>query len=388
MQHILENDMYKFTMQQGVITLFPSAYARFEFFNRGGTQFPPMLGEAVHNAIQSFGDISLQADDIAWLRENCPFLSPAYLSFLKGFRFDPTEVKIGQHDGDLRIEIEGPWFSAMMWEVPLMATISEEYFRRTHRYPFGGRAPNDEWVKVRDRNQEKLEKIKKFLLLVADFGLRRRYSAFIQGMMLDTLGPALVGTSNVYEAMKRNMKPIGTHAHEWFQFHAVRYGYRYANHMALENWAKVYQGNLGIALTDTFTTDVFFRDFGMFPAKLFDGVRHDSGDPYVFAAKMAEHYQSLGIDPTSKTIVFSDSLTIDKAIDINTFCKEIPIKASFGIGTHLTNDVDVTPLNMVIKMTGVRRQDGKWVNAIKLSDDKGKNTGDPKEIELCKGMLA
>jgi nicotinate phosphoribosyltransferase len=390
MEHFLDNDMYKLSMQNLAVRQFPDDYARYEFFNRGGTPIPKEIGESIHTDIQSFADFNLEALPLSWLREALPFLSPMYLDFLKGYRFDASEVKMGYPDGDddLKIHIEGPWYRTILWEVPLMALISENYFKYTGQTPFGIRKGDwpAVWMEIKKKSVEKAKLIDGYDLTVADFGTRRRYSPRVHDAMMESLGNHLVGSSNVWQAMTYRTKPIGTHAHEWFQFHAAKYGYVSANRMALENWSRGYRGNLGIALTDTFTTDVFLRDFDAYYAKLFDGVRHDSGDPYEFANKIIGHYDNLGIDPKSKTIVFSDNLTVEKAVKISETHKD-HIKCSFGIGTHLTNDVGVKPLNMVIKLTGVRAADGSWKEAIKLSDDVGKHTGSEEEIKLCKETL-
>jgi len=186
-------------------------------------------------------------------------------------------------------------------------------------------------------------------------------------------------------AQKFGIKCVGTHAHEFFSAHAAMYGYRSANRISLEKWSEVYQGFLGIALTDTFTTKNFWENFGSYHAKLFDGVRHDSGDPFKFGEDAINHYESLGIDPKTKSIVFSDGLNVDKAIQIQEMFNG-RIRLSFGIGTHFTNDVGPKALNMVIKLVEVL-VNGKWIPSIKLSDDKGKNTGDKREIELALGIL-
>jgi nicotinate phosphoribosyltransferase len=192
----------------------------------------------------------------------------------------------------------------------------------------------------------------------------------------------LIGTSNIKFAMDFNIKPIGTQAHEWYMAHGAIYGYKVATKMALDNWVDVYQGSLGIALTDTYTSDIFFDSFGPKHAKLFDGVRHDSGCPFKFADDTVDHYISLGIDPKSKTIVFSDALDVDKVIAIEHY-NAGRIKTSYGIGTHLTNDFPgVKPLNIVIKLDEV---DGN--KCIKLSDDVGKHTGDEDEVKLCQKTL-
>jgi nicotinate phosphoribosyltransferase len=198
----------------------------------------------------------------------------------------------------------------------------------------------------------------------------------------DTGNSFMVGTSNVHIAMATGIQPIGTHAHDWISGIAALKGYSYANKNMMDDWVKVYQGELGIALTDTFGLDAFLKDFNTFYAKLFDGVRHDSGDPFQFAKKITDHYKHLSIDPISKTIVFSDSLNADLAIELKKYCKDIGIKCSFGIGTHFTNDVGIKALNIVIKMVAIN---GRHV--IKLSDVADKQTGDLETIALVKLMV-
>ena len=183
------------------------------------------------------------------------------------------------------------------------------------------------------------------------------------------------------------MHPIGTQAHEWFMLHGSCYGYQRANTKALDKWTSIYRGDLGIALTDTYTSKVFFRDFNPITARIYDGVRHDSGSPYEFARDVVSHYQKLRIDPTTKTIVFSDGLDHERIVVIKQFCDELGIRSSFGIGTNLTNDVGVAPLNIVIKMTACKLEDDEWRPTIKLSDDKGKHTGSSDEINKAKKTL-
>ncbi|HEY0898880.1 MAG TPA: nicotinate phosphoribosyltransferase, partial [Sphingobacteriaceae bacterium] len=220
---------------------------------------------------------------------------------------------------------------------------------------------------------------------------RRRQSYHTHRIVAEALkkfgGATYVGSSNVHMAMITHSKPIGTHAHEWFMFHAAKYGFKMANSMALENWVNVFRGDLGIALSDTYTSEVFFRQFDKKFAKLFDGVRHDSGDPLEFADKTIEHYSKLGIDANSKTIIFSDALNYDKVERIARFCQG-RIGMSFGIGTNFTNDVGLPPMNMVIKMIQTRPEHDQWTDVIKLSDEKGKYTGPLEQIRLAKNVLA
>lgn len=376
---ILDNDLYKFSMGDAVCRLYPRTEVKYEFINRGKTKFPEGFDDALRREIDQMKELRLYNHERSFLEEKCPFLSPMYLDFLSGFRFNPDAVYIEQQGGRLELQIRGLWGREILWEVPLMATISELYFLYTGKkgkFDIG-------------RDSDKAERLGP--LTLADFGTRRRYSYDNQERVIKIFKdncPGFIGTSNVYFAWKYGLKPIGTQAHEWFQAHSAMFGYRMANQMAMDKWVEVYRGDLGIALSDTFTTDVFFQDFDMKLAKLFDGVRQDSGDPLVFVDEVLSHYRNLGIDPASKTLVFSDGLNVEKALAIEKYVRSTSdIKTAYGIGTHLTNDVGVEPLNMVIKMTGFKPHDRDWMNVIKLSDSPGKHTGDRQEVKLCKSVL-
>ena len=222
---------------------------------------------------------------------------------------------------------------------------------------------------------------------LSEFGTRRRFSFEVQNRMIELLkentGKYLNGTSNVYLAMKHNLTPIGTHPHEWFMYHGAHFGYRMANAIGLENWVDVYQGSLGIALTDTFTTDNFFRSFNAKYTKLFDGVRWDSGDPLVFTDKTLKHYTANRVDPKTKTIVYSDALDLEKVKEIKKYVNG-KIHDVYGIGTYLTNDVGVKPMNMVIKLFAAKPAGyDKFTPTVKLSDVNGKHTGGQEEIDMC-----
>ena len=207
------------------------------------------------------------------------------------------------------------------------------------------------------------------------------------GILKENMKGLLNGTSNVYFAMKYDLIPMGTHPHEWFMYHGAHFGYRAANALALENWVDVYDGYLGIALTDTYTSDNFFSSFETKYAKLFDGLRWDSGDPFEFTEKALAHYQKHRVDPKSKTIVYSDALDLEGVKKIKAFVNG-RLHDVYGIGTYLTNDVGVTPLNMVIKLFECRPKGSEeFLPAVKLSDVEGKHTGYPDEVDLCLRML-
>ncbi len=380
---IIDNDLYKFTMQNAVIKIFPRAKVRFHFINRGNTNFPEGFGEILRKEIAKMAELSLSLEEKGFLKRECTYLDPTYLDFLIGYRYDPSEVGVIQKKGDLQISIEGYWYRTILWEVPLMALISELYFKMTQQEIY------DE-AKIIDIARKKATQYNMLGISVADFGTRRRYSFENHDRIVKALknygNPSIMGTSNVYFAKKYDLIAIGTHAHEWFMFHAAKYGYKMANKLALENWVRVYRGDLGIALTDTFTSDVFYQAFDTKFAKLFDGVRQDSGDPLEFADKTIKHYKNLKIDPLSKSIVFSDGLNPEMVEKITKHCRN-KIKISFGIGTNFTNDVGVNPLNIVIKIIEAKPEGHDWEPTIKLSDTKGKYTGNKNSIKLCKEVL-
>jgi nicotinate phosphoribosyltransferase len=379
-ESILDNDLYKLTMQQAVHALYPRAEVEYVFINRGKNAFPEALAEQLTSEIQKMADLCLTAEELAYLEETCYFLTPVYLDFLEHYRFDPREVTVRLKNGELEMTIQGPWFRTILWEVPLMALVSELCFSITGAETLSADERGE-------RNAAKAERLKAGDVQFADFGTRRRFSSANQARVLEDIlsveGNTLAGTSNVHFARSFDIKPIGTHAHEWFMFHGATYGYRLANKAAVEAWTRVYQGNLGIALTDTYTTDVFLESFDSVTARLFDGVRQDSGDPFEFTDKLVAHYERLRIDPLTKTIVFSDGLNADTAVAIRAYCQG-KINASFGIGTHLTNDIGPEALNMVIKLSCCRDDNhAEWVPVVKLSDDEGKHTGTEDEIALC-----
>lgn len=382
-QSLLDTDLYKLSMGQAALfgrrcgISYADCNVTYDFINRGQTKFPKGFAEQLKREIYLMSrDCCLMRHEEEYLR-SISFFKPAYIDYLRRYRFNQNQVVVHQNeDGELDVKIHGPWHETILWEVPLLATISELYYSMSAKFP------DDQTLA---RMAYKAARLGEAGVPVADFGTRRRFSYKVQKDLVKTFHAhckSFVGTSNVDLAMKYGVKAIGTHAHEWFSFHAALFGYRLANYHALEAWVDEYQGDLGIALTDTFTTDVFWRDFGPKFAKLFDGCRHDSGDPYKFGERVIEHYKSLGIDPLTKTIVFSDGLNVETACSIRAYF-EGKIKTAFGIGTHLTADCGHTPLNMVIKLVEVE-YGGQKIKTVKLSDVPGKETGDREEIEICK----
>lgn len=370
-------------MQFAVIKLFPKAKARYQLINRGKHAFPEGFAERLRESVNQMASLRLSGAEKQFFCETCPYIDPTYFDFLQGYQYDPEEVIIKQDGPNLHVEIEGYWYRTILWEVPLMALICELYYEMTQQRRMDNR-------EVKDIAENKMQKYDQLSITIADFGTRRRHSYAVHDLVIQSLSAhassTFIGTSNLHFAMKYRTKPIGTHAHEWFMFHAAKYGYKMANLLGLEHWSDVYRGDLGIALSDTYTTEVFFKQFDKKLSKLFDGIRHDSDDAVEFAQKTMEHYRGKGIDPLNKTIIFSDGLDYKKVAKIVDYCQG-KIGHSFGIGTDFTNDVGLDRMNIVIKMTAALPDDGEWTPVIKLSDEPNKHTGDLTEIQLAKRIL-
>lgn len=383
LKSILDNDFYKITMQNAVVKLFPNSVVKYQFINRGKHHFPEGFGDTLRTLVNQMAELQLTKSEKKFLQTTCPYLDLPYLDFLEGYRYDPSEVHIHQVGNDLEVFVEGLWYRTILWEVPLLALISELHYEMNHM-------ERDSNEIIIEKTLDKAEQLNKLGVNFAEFGTRRRHSYRVHDIVVNALNrtedTGFIGSSNVHFAMKYGIKPIGTHAHEWFMFHAAEYGFKMANPIALEHWVDVYRGDLGVALSDTYTTEVFFRQFDKKFSKLFDGVRHDSGDPLEFADKTIKHYQDNGINPLYKHIIFSDGLNLEKVEDIFHYCKG-KIGISFGIGTNLTNDVGLKPMNIVMKLIGVQSINNEWIETIKLSDEPMKHTGNSKMIELAKAFL-
>ena len=375
---ILDNDLYKFVMQNAVLSYKPNILVQYKFYNRRPEgRFTSYFAAILKEKITEMEKLRLTHDEAIWLEEQCPFLDKRYIDYLRNYRYNPDEVSFRiTQERELSLCIEGTWESTILWEVPLMAIISELYFKHC----------STNWAYDHNKIVNNLHQ-KAYILrncYWADFGTRRRRTYITQDTVINEFKyyPGFMGTSNVHLAHKHNVKPIGTIAHEWIMGISALEGLRHANKHALRIWGNIYKGNLGIALTDTFGTDSFLKDFDLYLAKLFDGVRHDSGDPVEFGNKVIKHYSLLGIDSTTKTIVFSDSLDPETAAMLEkTFRRQI--KTSFGIGTNFTNDFENSrALNMVIKM---HKCDG--IPVVKLSDSPTKQMGDQDALRVANIML-
>ena len=368
-QNLLDTDFYKITMMQAVLHNYPNAEVEWEFRCRNGEDLTPYLAE-IRYQVEQLADVTLTHDQLAYL-EKIPFIKPDFIRFLSLFRFNLRYLQVGIEDGQLCVRLRGPWLHVILFEIPLLAIISE--VRNRYRYR------DVKLVQAREQLYRKLdwlranatdEELQDFQL--ADFGTRRRFSYKVQEEVVHILKRdfpgRFVGTSNIHLAREYDIKPIGTMAHEWLMAHQ-QLGPRLIDSQiaALDCWVREYRGLLGIALTDCINMQAFLNDFDLYFAKLFDGLRHDSGDPLEWAEKAIRHYQKLGIDPLTKTLVFSDGLDLPRALALYRALRG-RIHVSFGIGTNLTCDIPgVEPMNIVIKMTACNGQP-----VAKISDEAGK----------------
>lgn len=385
-QSVLDTDLYKFTTSYAYSKLYPRAYGQFRFIDRGKTIYPQGFADELKKELQEMTKLALTKDEANFLSRELPYLPPTYIDFVRGFRFDPEEVQVEQdEEGYLSIVAEGLLYRVTLWETPLLALVSELYYKML------GAEPDMEYTERTIIN--KARKLAEHEITFSMFGMRRRFSAAIEDRVTELLNEYaaghLFGTSNVYYAYKHGLRVSGTHPHEWIQFHGAMFGYKMANYMAMEDWINVYDGDLGTVLTDTYTTDVFMRNFSKKHAMLFTSLRHDSGDPLKFTEKVIARYRELRVDPTIKYIIFSDSLDPERAIEIANYCKG-RIGASFGIGTNFSNDVGngIRPMNIVMKLWKCKMTEKeRWHPCVKLSDVDGKHTGEPEEIKLAQRTL-
>src|SRR5690606_35843091 len=367
---LLDTDAYKLHMQQAVFHHYHDVHVAAEFRCRGDDLLG-IYADSIREQVEAMQHLALTDDEYQWL-SGLPFFKADYLNWLREFRYNPEQVTVTNDNGKLDIRLTGPWREVIMWEVPLVAVISEV----AHRY----RSPSTGVTQAVTALENKLVEFSRLTegldmsrFRLMDFGTRRRFSREVQEAIVRRLQqePWFVGTSNYDLARRLDLTPMGTQAHEWFQAHQqISPDLANSQRAALAAWLEEYPDRLGIALTDCITMDAFLRDFGPEFAERYQGLRHDSGDPVEWGEKAIAHYEKLGIDPMSKVLVFSDNLDLAKAVDLYRHFSS-RVNLSFGIGTRLTCDIpQVKPLNIVIKLVECN---GKPV--AKLSDSPGKTTG-------------
>lgn len=380
---ILDTDLYKFTTSYAYIKLFPYAMGTFQFIDRDETEYTEEFLAQLKTEIETLKHVCLRNDELQYMYKHCRFIPLVYWEWLSSFRFNPDQVEVYlDEQRHLHISITDLLYKATLYEVPILAIVSEV------KNQFNKQFPDSDDVLARLTAKVELSNANK--LPFSEFGTRRRFSFEVQDLVVGYLkrhASYCNGTSNCYLAMKYDMRPMGTHPHEWFMFHGAQFGYKHANYMALENWVNVYDGDLGTALSDTYTSEAFLSNFSRKQAKLFDGVRCDSGDEIHFIDQLIARYKELGIDPTTKTIIFSNALDFNKALNIYKYCQG-KIRCSFGIGTNLTNDTGYAPSNIVMKLIQCKMNaHQEWRECVKLSDDMGKHMGSNTEVLACQHEL-
>lgn len=380
--HFTDDDLYKFTMCCAVIENFPRTRVKYKFNDRDVSVYPEGFADELRNQIKMLEDLVITDEEIAFFRNKCQYIPAWFCSYLKGFRYDSRWVNVSQDSkGHLDIEIEGCWSDTILLEVKILAIVSELYYLMT------GENRAFDYDTYYDRSYEKAQRLIEAGCTFSDFGTRRRASFAAQDTAVramkecdETLsGPGkFMGTSNVYLAMKYDLVPIGTMAHEFICAIAGMYGPLMANYIAMKTWANTYRGALGTFLYDTYGWRIFNLNFSEDYANMFKGLRVDSGDNEEQLSLIVDKYRSLNIDPRTKQIVFSNALNVDRAIELQKYAADKCIP-SYGIGTHFTNDfAGVRPRNIVIKLVAVKITESWpfYSSTCKLSEDKGKYSGD------------
>ncbi len=368
---LLDTDLYKFTMMQAVLHQFPGAQVSYKFKCRTpGVKLAPYVDD-IRAEIHSLCKLQFTEQELDWMRA-LRFIKSDFVDFLGLFRLNEKYIDVvALPNGEIDIRIQGPWLHTILFEIPVLAIVNEVYFRHTQPVP--------NYVEGRQRLDTKIAQLQEADLgdlKIADYGTRRRFSKAwheeVLRVLTSRLGSGLTGrfagTSNALFAMKLGLTPLGTMAHEYLQAcQALGPRLRDSQVFGFETWAREYRGDLGIALSDVYGIEPFLRDFDMYFCKLFDGARHDSGDPFTWGERMIEHYKSNRVDPLTKILIFSDGLTVPRTIELYQRFRG-RCQLAFGIGTNLTNDLGYEPLQIVIKMVQCNGQP-----VAKLSDTPSKN---------------
>ena len=394
--HFTDNDLYTFTCQYYILQKYPRAEVEYTFFDRNKTKYPIGFDEMLQEQMNGMANVVITEEEIEFMKKKCYFLPHWYIeTFLRGYRFNPKELTISQdEEGYLDIKVKGKWWSAIFWEMPILSTISELM------HIIKGDIDNYNAELEYDRSLEKAKKALTNGLTISDMGTRRRLSFEHQDMVVKSfkevqnqswpnLTGKFVGTSNVYFAMKYDLTPIGTMSHQIISFEENVSGIFECNHNVMAKWADdVYHGDNGIFLYDCFGDKVFFSNLSKKMAMLFNGLRVDSGIEEEQVEKIIEKYKYLTVDPSTKQIIFSNGLNIDRAIELHKYVNG-RMKDSYGIGTYLTCDVtNCKPMNIVVKLTKGRvTENREWHDCVKLSCDKGKTLGNKAKCDYLLSVI-
>lgn len=397
-KHFTDNDAYTFSCQYYVLQTYPRAEVEYTFFDRKGTIYPEGFADLLNEQLSFMHNVVITEEEIAFMQKKMYYLPKWYFIFLRGYRFNPNEVTVSQtSEGHLDISVRGKWYSTIMWEMPILSIVSEL------SHILNGDTQKYNFEREMERAAEKTKKILANGLILGDMGTRRRFSfehqdnvirtmkeVYQQGGYEDTDGfhswtGKFTGTSNVYFAMTYDLIAIGTMSHQLIEFEENVSGIYECNFNVMKKFSDVYDGDNGIFLYDCFGDKVFFSNLSKRMAMMFSGLRVDSGNEEEQTEKIISKYKSLGIDPATKQVVFSNGLNIDRAIEIHQFVNG-RMKDSYGMGTFLTCDIEnCEPMNIVVKLTRMRiTEKREWHDCVKLSNDKGKTLGNP---EKCAYLL-
>lgn len=392
-KHFTDDDLYKLTMCCAVIDNFPRAQVKYSFVDRNDTVYPAGFADLLLEQVAMLENVVFTDEEETFMRRRCSYIPDWFFKYLRGFRYRREWVKAWQDEkGHLHVDFEGDWSDTILLEVKILAIISELYYIVT------GEDSHFDYQDYYQRSYAKAERLLGAGCVYSDFGTRRRASLQAQDVAVEAMKDCyaskewegrFVGTSNVYLAMKHDLVPVGTMAHEFICAIGGMYGPQMANHMAMEAWRNTFRGALGTYLYDSFGWNIFSLNFSEDFANLFKGLRIDSGDNREQLQLIVNKYKSLNIDPLSKQVIFSNALDTDRAIEIQQYAKELCIP-SFGIGTHFTNDFEgVDYLNIVIKLVAVKITES-WPfynDTCKISEDNGKHTGKPEVVKRFMEML-
>ncbi len=380
---ILDTDLYKFSTSNAYFQLYPLAEGTFKFNDRAKEVYDETFMSELKLELANLEKLKLTDDEFSYVTSKVRYISHNYWEWLRGFRFEAGKIDASlDAEGHLQIEVTDFLYKVTLYEVPILAIVAE--LRNRVR---GNRVDRAKALAILDA---KLQIANENKLLFSEFGTRRRFSSDLHDAIVAELKEKCPkfcgGTSNVYFAMKYDMTPIGTFPHEWVMFHSGVFGYKRANYLSLEDWIKVYDGALGTALIDTFTTKSFLRTLTMKQAKLLDGFRQDSGDEKVVGDAIIARLKEFGIDPATKVIVFSNALNFPKYKEVADYFRG-KVKVSAGIGTNITCDPGIPgykAANIVMKLSRCRMSSkDPWEKVIKISDDLGKHMGDDREFDIA-----
>lgn len=388
--HFTDNDLYTFSCQYYVMMKYPRAEVVYTFIDRNNTCYPEGFGELLQEQVNGMANVAITEEEIHFMENHLVWLPLWYFDFLRGYRFNPAEVSISQdEEGHLSVSIQGKWFSTIMWEMPILSTVSELI------HTLNGDMDKYDLEAERQKTMDKTRMFLENGLILGDMGTRRRFSYAHQQMVIETMTEVyksqkwpgiFTGTSNVWLAKEMGLKALGTMSHQLISFEEIVSGVFECNYNVMQKFSDVFDGDNGTYLYDCFGDDVFFKNLSKRMAMMYTGLRVDSGVEEEQTEKIIEKYKQLGIDPATKQVIYSNGLTIERAVEIHKYCNG-RVKDSYGVGTQLTCDINnAKPSNIVVKLTRGRITElREWHDCVKLSCDKGKTLGNK---EKCVYILS